>query len=300
MTKFSIILRDVFAHEDGEHKLIAETGITKGIFYYPFHGTGRDKMEILVENFSSFGLSQISPLIPKTIIKNDQDAISKLVDGVLSLGEFEEIYIEPSISFPEGLETEKRLIEAFLAKQPSLRVGVLASQFCWLGKCQELLAVAPNSFPVPIIDDEKMKLGEIFSLFKTELVNPKPLIVSLSTDSKIDLPYLLEEYREYIPEIIFWSFFSLRDLNLPALKEVTRKPIAVDERKNIYVAIHSVGIREGSSLAAGLVGNTKVGLSYELVDIQPPIDGIVWAMIKEGGWVSLSQNGTNLFTLKGD
>jgi hypothetical protein len=296
MTTLAIILRDLYQRNDG----IAETGITHGLFYYPFHGSGRDKMELLVENGPDIGLLKVSPLIPKTIVKDDQEVITKLVDGILSLGVFDEIYLEPSIDFPESLGAEKRLIETFLEKKPSLRFGVLASHYCWLGKCQELLAAAPNSFSVPIIDDEKMKLEEIFTLFKTELDNPKPLIVSLSTKSKIDLPYLLEEFREYIPETIFWSLYSLRDLNLPALKDVTKKPIAVDERKNVYVARHSVGIREGPSLAAMLIGNTKVSSHYQLCDIQPVVDGIVWAKIKEGGYVTLSQNNTDLFEKNGD
>ena len=194
--KLGILLRDIYSAEDGNRKLITETGISHGLLYFPFHGSGKDKMELLTEDSANFGLSTVSPLIPRTIIKNDQEVIAKLVDNVLSLGNFDEIYIEPETNFPDSLEAEKRLIGTFLEKNPNLLVGVLASHYCWLGKCKELLALAPNSFPVPIINDEKMPLEEIFSLFKLELENPKPLIVSLTTESKIDLPYLLDKYKE--------------------------------------------------------------------------------------------------------
>jgi len=290
--KLAILLRDIFSTGDGNHKLITETGISHGLLYFPFHGRGTEKMEILIEDGANFGLSTISPFLPRAIIKNDQKVITKLVDNVLSLGSFDEIYIEPDTNFPDSLETEKRLIGAFLEKNPKLRVGILASHYCWLEKCKELLAIAPNLFPVPIINDEKTPLEEIFSLFKTELKNPKPLIVSLTTESKINLPYLLGEYKEYVPETIFWSFFSLRDLNLPVLKEVTLKKAQPENAiANIYIATRSVAVREGPSMASGMIANTHVdGSQYEFEEIIPEIDGFSWAKIKDGGWVCFSQN----------
>jgi hypothetical protein len=298
--KYAILLRDMLQIGDGDHSLIKETGISHALLYYPFHGHGKNKMEILSEiAIPEFGLTRVSPLIPKTKIVNDTEKARKLADDVLALGKFDEIYIEPAMDFPENLDSEKCIIDAFLNRDSKLRIGVLANHYCWLGKCAELLAVAPNTFPVPVINDENMALEEIFQLFKTGLGEVHPLIVSLSTESKIDLPYLLDEYRAYIPEVIFWSPFSLRDLNLPALKEVTLKKVHPENiPTNTYVATHSVAVRNGASMASMMIANTNVSSTYLLEEILPEADGFAWARIKDGGWVCFSQNGNLNFEKK--
>jgi hypothetical protein len=289
--RYSLIIRDIFEKTDEQRVVIDSLGITHGLLNYPFRGGGIPKMELFFESPKDFGLLKVSPFVSKTHIGKEY------VEKIWQLGKFDNLYIDPNGQFPEKLPVEELFIGSFVEKNVDIKIGIIASHYYWLGHYDKLFSLAPNIIVTPIIDDEKMDLGDIFNILFNEFDNISPVIISLSTKGKIDLPYLLEKYKKKIDDVIFWSHLSLHSLDINHLKELTQKEIEKD--KNTYIALYSMGIHKGPTIGSEIVDTMAIGSQCELKELLPEVDGIVWAKVNNG-YVNFRQNGKEQFKLKGD
>ena len=213
------------------------------------------------------------------------------------------LFVEVSDDSDSNENVTIDLVTKLLSERPDIKIGIVATLHTLISgkrvvELTNLLLSDNRIFPCPIIGEDALygmtRLEEFLSFMSVNFPRRTvPFVSYLADDEKADFQSIRGRWSENFPELVFCSLQVAAGIEFTEVQMQTEGELPAP-LEGMYVALEPVGLREGPSRNAAVVGNVITGDPYNVVKLQKSM-GIQFGKLDNGLWVILEEGPRKFF-----